>query len=63
MKLICILTVTLLMLVAIITGCSQSQAGDFSLPEAPGIRVTDEALAELAAGKGAYTLSYTERTS
>jgi len=48
-----------LLMIAFLSGCSERKAEDIYLNEAPGIRITAEAMEALTAGSEAYTLSYT----
>ncbi|MGM0689667.1 MAG: hypothetical protein ACQESO_08790 [Bacillota bacterium] len=51
------------LLITALSGCSEKIAEDLYLNEAPGIRITAEAMEALKADGEAHTLSYTIRSS
>jgi len=52
-----------LLMITVLSGCSERKAEVIYLNEAPGIRITAEAMEALKAGSEAHTLIYTLRYS
>lgn len=50
-------------MITVLSGCSERKAEVIYLNEAPGIRITAEAMEALKAGSEAHTLIYTLRYS
>jgi len=58
-----LITILCFLLITVLSGCSEKKAEDIYLNEAPGIRITAEAMEALTADGEAHTLSYTIRSS
>ncbi len=58
-----LITILCLLMITVLFGCSERKAEGIYLNEAPGIRITAEAMEALTADGKAHTLSYTLRYS
>ncbi len=56
-----LITILCLLMITVLSGCSERKAEDIYLNEAPGIRITAKAMEALTADSEAHTLSYTMR--
>jgi type III secretory pathway lipoprotein EscJ len=63
MKKFLLMILVALMFTMVLAGCTNSLAEDLYLEEAPGIRITAEALKVLTAEAAEHTLSYSQRNS
>lgn len=63
MKTALLLTLVVLTALIFLAGCTDSQLEDYSINEAPGIRITGEAMEAISNNKERFSLSYTERVS
>jgi len=63
MKINLFLTLIAFMFIAILPGCTESVAEDYYLDEAPGIKITGEAMKVLTSNSEAHNLSYKVLTS
>jgi uncharacterized lipoprotein YehR (DUF1307 family) len=63
MKKFLLLILVALIFIILLAGCTNSLAEDLYLEEAPGIRITAEALKALTAEAAEHTLSFSQRTS
>ncbi len=58
-----LITILCLLMITVLSGCSDKKAEVIYLNEAPGIRITGEAMEALTADSEAHTLRYTLRYS
>lgn len=63
MKTALLLSMAILISLFFLTGCADSQPEGYSVTEAPGIRITSEAMEVINNHIDAYNLSYTQRAS
>lgn len=63
MKRVLLLTLSVLIFFIFLTGCTDSQLENYSITEAPGVRITDQAMEAISHHAEEYNLSYIERSS